>query len=113
MSIKLTKKQAQILDFIKDYMETHDFAPSYREIAAGMGLSSVASVAEHVNNLVMIGALRKTDKGARSLEVVDLSFPETTTLFQARMNTGTAEEREILQKAAKILGIDINNPINL
>lgn len=103
----MTKKQSAVLEFIKNFQETHEFSPSYREIGAGIGLSSVASVAEHVNNLVALGALKRVPNSARSLEIVDLSFPETTALFQARMNTATEEEQEILKQAAEILNIDL------
>ena len=107
MSIKLTKKQQVLLDFIKEFMNTHDYSPSYREICAGLGLSSTASVAEHINNLVALGALKKNDGAARSLEIVDLSFPETTALFQSRLITATPEEQKVLTEAAAILGLDV------
>ena len=107
MSSKLTKKQQLILEFITEFSETHDYSPSYREIAAGLGLSSVASVAEHINNLVSLGALRKVPGAARSLEVVDLSYPETTALFQLKLSTATPDERAILRDAATILGLEL------
>ena len=107
MSIKLTKKQTLILDFINDFTNTHGFSPSYREIRNGLGLSSVSSVAEHIENLVLKGALKKSPGAARSLEVIDLSFPETTTLFKAKLNTATEEETDILLKAAKILDLNL------
>ncbi|MBQ9019772.1 hypothetical protein IJ096_00365 [Candidatus Saccharibacteria bacterium] len=109
MSVKLTKKQTQILGFISNFLDTHNYAPSYREIAAGLGLRSPASVAEHIDNLVAIGALKKNPKSPRSLEVVDLTFPETTALFESRLRTATPEEKEILTSAATILGLDLPN----
>lgn len=107
MSIKLTKKQTVLVEFIKEFMDTHDYSPSYREICAGLGLKSPASVAEHINNLVAIGALKKHDGEARSLEVVDLSYPETTALFQSHLLSATPEEEKVLREAANILGLDV------
>ena len=107
MSIKITKKQAAVLDFISEYQRTHDYSPSYREIAAGLGLTSVASVAEHVDHLVTLGALKRSPGASRSLEIVDLTFPETTALFQTRLLTATPNEVAILRKAGRILGIDL------
>lgn len=105
--MRVTKKQKRLLDFITDYKDKNGISPTYREIAAGLELKSVASVAEHIDNLVALGALRKSGEGeARSLEVVDLTFPETTSLFQSRMYTANAEQKEILRKAAVILGIE-------
>ncbi len=109
MPNSITKKQKIILDFIIDFSETHDYSPSYREIAAGLGLSSVASVAEHVNNLVNLGAIRKVPGAARSLEVVDLSYPETTELFRFKLATANPDEAAILNNAAQILGIDLSS----
>ena len=37
----LTKKQSEVLDFIREHLEEHGYAPSYREIADHFGLSSL------------------------------------------------------------------------
>ena len=112
MSVKLTKKQTLVYDFIKDFIDEHHYSPSYRDICSGLGLSSVAGVAEHVENLVTLGALRKNPGEAHSLEVVDITYPETTDLFRAKMAQLTDEEElEALRKAADILGIDITETI--
>ena len=107
MKTKLTKKQVLIIDFIRDYSSREGGSPSYREIMAALGLSSVSAVAEHIDNLVAKGALRKVPGEARSLEVVDLSFPETVELFHFRMAGASDEEKGILSQAAEILGIEI------
>ena len=106
MGIKITKKQQRILDFIVDYTDKNGVSPTYREIAAGIGLKSVASVAEHINNLVALGAIKKGEDSSRLLEVVDLTFPETTALFKSRMYVASEEEKQILRRAAKILGVE-------
>ncbi len=107
MGIKLTKKQSLVYNYISEFIKTHGISPSYRDICAGLGLSSVSAVAEHVDNLVRIGALRKSPGEARSLEVVDFSYPETVSLFRKHMEIASEEEIEILRKAAKILEINI------
>ena len=107
MSIKLTKKQALVYDYIAEYVKNNGASPTYREICAGLGLSSVSAVAEHIDNLITLGALKKSPKSARSLEVVDISFPETVALFRQKMATATEEELETLRRAAGILGVDL------
>lgn len=107
MAIKLTKKQALIVDFINDYTMTRGVSPTYREIMTALGLSSVSAVAEHIDNLVTKGALRKVPGAARSLELIDTTFPETTELFQHHLKTATPEEAKILQAAAEILHLDL------
>ncbi len=107
MSVKLTKKQKLIIDFISEFTGEHNYSPSYREIMAGLGLTSVSAVAEHVENLVEKGALRKTPGAARSLEVIDTSYPETTALFRARLETASDEDAGTLLRAAELLGLDL------
>lgn len=65
----LTKRQKELLDFISQFIESHDYAPSYREIADGMKLGSIATVAVHLDNLKMKGYLTKDFNEARSLQL--------------------------------------------
>lgn len=106
MGLKLTKKQQRLLDFISDYIDKNNISPTYREIAAGLELKSVSSVAEHIDNLVARGVLKRSGDHGRVLEVVDLTFPETTALFKSRMYVASEEEKAILRKAAAILGVE-------
>lgn len=65
-----TKKQRELLDFISQFTTEHGYNPSYREIMSALHYKSVSTVATHINNLVTLGCLKKTDHSARSLEVV-------------------------------------------
>jgi repressor LexA len=67
----LTKRQKEILDFIREYLQREGYAPSLEEIGARFGLSSVATVHKHVQNLVDKGLLRKAWNRSRSIELVD------------------------------------------
>ena len=107
MGIKLTKKQLAVLNFLEDFTEENDYSPSYREIMSGLGLSSVSAVAEHIDNLISKGVLRKVPGAARSLEILDYKHEETVGLFKARLMDCTESEREILLKAADVLGLDL------
>lgn len=69
-SVRPTKKQRALLEYIDVFIKEHGYSPSYREIMAGLNYNSVATVALHVNNLITRGHLRKRDRSARSLEVV-------------------------------------------
>ena len=68
-TIRPTKKQRLLLEFIQEFIAEHGYSPSYREIMAGCGYNSVATVALHVGNLIKRGHLRKRDRSARSLEL--------------------------------------------
>lgn len=69
-------KQYHLMSYIAEFAQIHGYGPSYREIMMGCGYSSVATVAEHVNNLIARGHLRKRDRSARSLEVISMPEPE-------------------------------------
>ena len=107
MSTKITKKQQAVLNFIQDYTEEKGISPTYREIMSGLNLSSVSAVAEHVDNLVLKGALRKVPGAARSLEILDYKHESTVEFFKVAMLDCDASDREILEKAAEILGLDL------
>ena len=65
----LTKRQKEILDFIDQFIISHDYAPSYREIADFFELGSIATVADHIDNLKEKGCLTKDYNEARSLQL--------------------------------------------
>lgn len=65
----LTKRQAEILAFITNYILDHNYAPSYREIGQHFDLSSTATVAEHVESLKQKGYLSHEENLARSIQV--------------------------------------------
>ncbi len=69
-SIRPTKKQRELLNFIESFIGEHGYSPSYREIMSGLEYNSVATVALHVNNLITRGHIRRRDGSARSLEIV-------------------------------------------
>jgi len=69
---QLTKKQAEVLTFIKNHIEDEGYAPSYREIADHFGLSSPATTHAHVQALIEKGLITNGDDGeARSIELVE------------------------------------------
>lgn len=67
----LTKRQRQILDFIKEFIEEKGYSPSLEEIGAGFGLTSPATVHKHVMNLIDKGLLRRGWNRSRSIEVLE------------------------------------------
>lgn len=71
---ELTKRQKQILDFITQFIQSYDYAPSYREIAEHFGLSSTATIHEHIKSLEDKGLISSSHNVARSLEVLNYRF---------------------------------------
>lgn len=77
----LTPKQKQVLDFVQDFIKKNDYAPSYREIADNFGFSSVATVAEHIENLKLKGYLVSDESSYRSLKVTGVEVDQDSGLF--------------------------------
>ena len=75
MNEKLTKKQKEVLTFIKKYIVQYGFPPSVREICAGLGLSSPATVHTHLKQLELKGAISKTKSKFRTIEVTSSTIP--------------------------------------
>ena len=75
MAQELTKKQNETLTFIKKYIVSHGYAPSVREICAGMNLSSPATAHTHLKELEKKGWIRKEENKFRTIELlVDNEF---------------------------------------
>jgi len=66
----ITKRQRQVYDFIHDFVQGHGYSPSFEEIGAGMGLSSLATVHKHVTNLEKKGLLKRDYNRSRSIDVL-------------------------------------------
>ncbi|MBM5789562.1 transcriptional repressor LexA [Candidatus Parcubacteria bacterium] len=78
----LTKKQSEVLDFIRSHIKEYGYAPSYREIGDHFGLSSPATVHAHVQSLVEKGMVSIGDEGeARSIELVGAAKSEPAVLL--------------------------------
>ncbi len=73
----LTKKQAEVLDYIKKYTAEHGYPPAIREIGAGLGLSSPATVHTHVKKLEEAGVIKTSSNKFRTIEIlVDNEYEE-------------------------------------
>lgn len=70
--MSLTKKQAEILAYIREHIADRGYAPSYREMAEHFGLSSPATVHQHVQALAEKGMISLGEDGAaRSIDLVE------------------------------------------
>jgi repressor LexA len=64
----LTKRQLEVLSFIENYINTHKFSPSYREIMKHFEFSSIGSVSKHIYTLKRKGFLDNEKQCSRSLK---------------------------------------------
>lgn len=64
------KKQAQILDFIKQYIQSNGSAPTLRDIANAIGVSSLATVYEHLEALEEKKLIKRKRGKTRSIDLI-------------------------------------------
>ena len=67
---EITKRQRDVLDFIKKYIADHGYPPAIREICKGVNLSSPATVFVHMKNLEQLGYIKTTSNKFRTIEIL-------------------------------------------
>jgi repressor LexA len=65
----LTPRQKQVLDFISEFLAENEYAPSFEELAHGLGLASIATVHKHLTALETKGYLKRSFNQSRALEI--------------------------------------------
>ena len=75
--VTIYKKQKQILDYISQYIQLNASSPTLQEIADAMGLSSLATVHEHLQALVKKGLIRRFEGAVRGIEILDEKITAT------------------------------------
>ncbi len=111
MGERTTKKQQELLQFISDFLDEHNYAPSYREIMRALGYKSVSTVAIHIDGLIAKNYLTKSDKSARSIRIVTVSSSVDnkhyswlrTEITKRAANGADQAEVDALKKALDIL----------
>jgi len=66
----ITRRQKEVLDFLTSFTSKNGYSPSYEEIAAGLELSSLATVHKHITNLQTKGLLQRAHNRSRSIDVL-------------------------------------------
>lgn len=65
----ITKRQKEILDFVRDFITDNSYPPTLNEIRENFGLSSISTVHQHINVLTNKGYLKKLNNFARAIEL--------------------------------------------
>ncbi len=65
-----TRRQKEVLEYIKQYIEKHGYEPSYQQIARHLGVASKAGIAKHIEALENQGLIsRNRESGSFKLEI--------------------------------------------
>jgi repressor LexA len=71
LTTKLSKRQQDILDFIKSEVRQKGYPPSVREIGEAVGLASSSTVHGHLARLESKGLIRRDPTKPRAIEILD------------------------------------------
>ncbi|HJB01381.1 MAG TPA: transcriptional repressor LexA [Candidatus Mediterraneibacter merdavium] len=71
---KISKKQKEILEYIKSQILQRGFPPAVREICEAVGLKSTSSVHSHLETLEKNGFIRRDPTKPRAIEILDDDF---------------------------------------
>lgn len=71
---KITAKQKEILDYIKEEILNRGYPPAVREICEAVNLKSTSSVHSHLETLEKNGYIRRDPTKPRAIEICDDSF---------------------------------------
>ena len=71
---RISAKQQQILDYIKEITLQRGYPPSVREICAAVNMKSTSSVHSHLETLEKNGFIRRDPTKPRAIEICDDNF---------------------------------------
>ena len=75
--LKLSKRQQEIMEYIKKEVRAKGYPPSVREIGEAVGLASSSTVHGHLARLEQKGLIRRDPTKPRAIEVLDLDDVQT------------------------------------
>lgn len=71
---KITLKQREILEYIKNEILNKGYPPAVREICEAVSLKSTSSVHSHLESLEKNGYIRRDPTKPRAIEIIDENF---------------------------------------
>jgi len=84
----LTRRQEQVLEFIRESVRVDGYPPTVREICAGLSLSSPSTVHAHLANLERLGLIKRDPTKPRALDVVQDLRPRRPLPLVGRVAAG-------------------------
>ena len=67
---KLTRRQTDVLNYVKSYIVSHGYPPTVREIGKSLEISSPATIHAHLANLEKKGFIKKENSKNRAIELL-------------------------------------------
>lgn len=70
----MTKRDRDVLEFVKNYMVENGVAPTITEIGEGVNLYSRATIYKHIQNLVLCGEITPVAKKSKRYTVKGMRY---------------------------------------
>jgi len=70
MPVTLYRRQKQILDFLRQFVQKNGYSPTLQQIADAIGVSSLATVHEHLGAMVKKKVIKKFIGAVRGIEIL-------------------------------------------
>ena len=91
---KISKKQSEILEYIKEQILEKGYPPAVREICEAVHLKSTSSVHAHLETLEKNGYIRRDPTKPRAIEICDDSFQLVRNEMTSIPIIGTADRQQ-------------------
>ena len=95
----LTKRQKEVLDFVKKFMDKKGYPPTLEEVRKKLKLSAVSTVHQHIATLIEKGYLQKSGHYTRD---IDISEPEPMIKIQLLGTISAGSPIEAMQEKEMI-----------
>jgi repressor LexA len=109
----ITRRQKDVLDFIREFVERCGYSPSFEEIARGLELNSLATVHKHISNLEKKGLLQRGHNRSRSIDILPeqsrSATPEIPLL--GRIAAGRPVEASEMRETLSLSDLVDNKPV--
>lgn len=109
----ITRRQKDVLDFIREFVERCGYSPSFEEIARGLELNSLATVHKHISNLEKKGLLQRGHNRSRSIDILPepsrSATPEIPLL--GRIAAGRPVESSEMRETLSLSDLVDNKPV--
>lgn len=89
--MKLTPRQRDVLAFIGHHRELYGWSPTQAEMLAGLGLSSRASLARHLDALEAKGYIARDASAHRAIQILKQERPRHSTNTPGADGAGAAD----------------------
>ena len=88
----LTKKEEQVYNYVKSFIETDGYAPSVRDICHGLGIQSTSTIHHILHSLEAKGCIALADGKSRAIRLTDSGLSMGTETIRVPLLSKVSDE---------------------